>query len=82
MFLLLLRRVHISARTKDYLQGEYELEPGYGEQRDSYLRDHNIETFIILQDKPTKWNPLKVNTMMMMIHTVFSQNILLNILLS
>ncbi|XP_075585663.1 adenylyl cyclase 78C isoform X1 [Dermatophagoides farinae] len=52
-------RVHISARTKDYLQGEYELEPGYGEQRDSYLRDHNIETFIILQDKPTKWNPLK-----------------------
>lgn len=53
-------RVHISARTKDYLNNQYELEPGMGEHRDQYLREHNVETFFIRQDKPTKWNPLKV----------------------
>lgn len=45
---LLARRVHITKETLRYLDGDYEVEPGHGGERNSYLRDHNIETFLIV----------------------------------
>ncbi|KAL0279830.1 UNVERIFIED_CONTAM: hypothetical protein PYX00_001308 [Menopon gallinae] len=41
-------RVHITKETLDCLNGEYEIEPGHGCERNSYLRDHNIETYLIV----------------------------------
>lgn len=47
------RRVHITKETLDCLDGEYEIEPGHGCERNSYLRDHNIETYLIVpSDSP------------------------------
>uniref|UniRef100_A0A8D8ZKP8 adenylate cyclase n=2 Tax=Cacopsylla melanoneura TaxID=428564 RepID=A0A8D8ZKP8_9HEMI len=47
-------RVHISRATLDCLQDMYEVEPGYGETRDSYLKEHQVETFLIKSQEPTK----------------------------
>ncbi|KAI2810933.1 Adenylate cyclase type 8 [Blomia tropicalis] len=55
-------RVHISEKTKEYLNGVYELEPGNGEERDSYLRDHGIQTYLIVKDKPKTWKPKATKT--------------------
>ncbi|KAL1116460.1 hypothetical protein AAG570_004933, partial [Ranatra chinensis] len=41
-------RVHITKETLRYLNGDYQVEPGDGGDRNSYLRDHNIETFLIV----------------------------------
>ncbi|XP_076361837.1 adenylate cyclase type 8-like isoform X2 [Tachypleus tridentatus] len=46
-------RVHISKATLDYLQGTYEVEPGNGESRDSYLRNHNVQTYLIKRTEPS-----------------------------
>ncbi|XP_071955270.1 adenylate cyclase type 5-like [Antedon mediterranea] len=45
-------RVHITDVTKDYLNGDYEVEPGHGMDRNSYLRDHNINTWLIKPKHP------------------------------
>ncbi|GIY21020.1 adenylate cyclase type 5 [Caerostris extrusa] len=37
--------------TLNFLNNEYEVDPGYGGQRHKYLRDHNIETFLIIPDE-------------------------------
>lgn len=34
--------------TLDCLGGEYEVEAGFGASRDSYLREHGIDTFFII----------------------------------
>ncbi|GAB1599505.1 uncharacterized protein LOC115219753, partial [Argonauta hians] len=47
-------RVHITKATLDHLHGEYDTEPGYGSDRNSYLRHHNIETFFIKAKHPRK----------------------------
>ncbi|XP_063224763.1 adenylate cyclase type 6 [Bacillus rossius redtenbacheri] len=41
-------RVHITKETLQYLDGDYEVEPGNGGERNTYLRDHNIETYLIV----------------------------------
>ena len=41
-------RVHITKETLRCLDGDYEVEPGHGGERNSYLRDHNIETYLIV----------------------------------
>ncbi|XP_023704779.1 adenylate cyclase type 5 isoform X2 [Cryptotermes secundus] len=41
-------RVHITKETLRYLDGDYAVEPGHGGERNAYLRDHNIETFLIV----------------------------------
>ncbi|KAL0271987.1 UNVERIFIED_CONTAM: hypothetical protein PYX00_005133 [Menopon gallinae] len=46
-------RVHISKTTLECLRDAYEVEPGDGGSRDSYLKEHNIETFLIKQVQPT-----------------------------
>ncbi|XP_063224161.1 adenylyl cyclase 78C [Bacillus rossius redtenbacheri] len=47
-------RVHISKATLDCLNDVYEVEPGHGDTRDSYLKEHGVETFIIRQVEPLR----------------------------
>ncbi|XP_050526248.1 adenylyl cyclase 78C-like isoform X3 [Daktulosphaira vitifoliae] len=47
-------RVHISKATLECLEDTYDIEPGYGENRDTYLRDHGIETFLIKEQEPCR----------------------------
>lgn len=42
------RRIHITKATLQYLNGDYEVEPGYGGERNAYLKENNIETFLVL----------------------------------
>lgn len=42
------RRVHITKETIKCLDGDYELEEGRGFERNSYLKDHQIETYLII----------------------------------
>ncbi|KAK3741379.1 hypothetical protein RRG08_034424 [Elysia crispata] len=39
--------VHISEATKEYLEGDYDLEPGHGGQRDAYLASSKVNTYLI-----------------------------------
>lgn len=41
-------RVHVTRATLDALGGEYEVEAGHGDTRDSYLRDNEIDTYFIV----------------------------------
>ncbi|KAM9445155.1 adenylate cyclase type 6 isoform 1-T2 [Clarias gariepinus] len=41
-------RIHITKATLQYLNGDYEVEPGFGGERNVYLKDNNIETFLVL----------------------------------
>lgn len=42
------RRVHITKETLKCLDGDYEVEVGKGAERNSYLKDHQIETYLIV----------------------------------
>jgi len=42
------RRIHITKATLQYLNGDYEVEPGFGGERNAYLKDNSIETFLVL----------------------------------
>ncbi|KAH8260653.1 hypothetical protein KR038_011220 [Drosophila bunnanda] len=41
-------RVHITKETLKCLDGDYEVEQGKGNERNSYLKDHQIETYLIV----------------------------------
>ncbi|XP_019517806.1 PREDICTED: adenylate cyclase type 6 isoform X2 [Hipposideros armiger] len=41
-------RIHITRATLQYLNGDYEVEPGRGGERNTYLKEQHIETFLIL----------------------------------
>ncbi|CAJ0581044.1 unnamed protein product, partial [Mesorhabditis spiculigera] len=43
-------RVHITKATLDALGGTFEVEPGNGKDRSKYLADHNVETFLIVEN--------------------------------
>lgn len=45
---LIFRRVHITKETLRCLGDDYEVEPGNGGERNSYLKDHNIDTYLIV----------------------------------
>ncbi|XP_018899991.2 adenylate cyclase type 8 isoform X2 [Bemisia tabaci] len=47
-------RVHISKATLDCLKDAYEVEPGHGDTRDPYLKEHGIETFLIKRAEPSR----------------------------
>ncbi|XP_057683881.1 adenylate cyclase type 2b isoform X2 [Corythoichthys intestinalis] len=51
-------RVHISSVTLDYLKGSYKVEPGDGQSRDSYLKEHGVVTFLVINPKTEKHSPL------------------------
>lgn len=42
------RRIHITKATLNYLNGDYDVEPGAGGERNAYLKKHNIETYLIV----------------------------------
>ncbi len=48
VFLPLCRRIHITKATLQYLNGDYEVEPGFGGERNAYLKENSIETFLVL----------------------------------
>ncbi|XP_070200444.1 adenylate cyclase type 2-like [Littorina saxatilis] len=41
-------RVHISRATLDCLNGQFNVEPGHGADRSSFLANHNIHTFLVI----------------------------------
>uniref|UniRef100_H3AHK0 Adenylate cyclase type 5 n=1 Tax=Latimeria chalumnae TaxID=7897 RepID=H3AHK0_LATCH len=41
-------RIHITKATLNYLNGDYEVELGYGGERNAYLKEHSIETYLIV----------------------------------
>ncbi|MBN3307420.1 ADCY5 cyclase, partial [Amia calva] len=41
-------RIHITEATLNYLNGDYDVEPGFGGERNAYLKKHNIETYLIV----------------------------------
>lgn len=45
---LLYRKVHITKSTLECLNGDYEVEPGNGHERNAFLQKHEIETFFIV----------------------------------
>uniref|UniRef100_A0A671ETE7 Adenylate cyclase type 1 n=1 Tax=Rhinolophus ferrumequinum TaxID=59479 RepID=A0A671ETE7_RHIFE len=50
-------KVHITKATLECLNGDYEVEPGHGQERNSFLRTHNIETFFIVPSHRRKVFP-------------------------
>ncbi|KAF2368726.1 Adenylyl cyclase class-3/4/guanylyl cyclase [Trinorchestia longiramus] len=41
-------RIHITSETLKYLGDDYQVEPGYGGDRNAYLKTHNIETYLVV----------------------------------
>ncbi|CAL8325093.1 unnamed protein product [Merluccius merluccius] len=41
-------RIHITKATLQYLNSDYEVEPGFGGERNAYLKEKGIETFLVL----------------------------------
>uniref|UniRef100_H2M1E9 Adenylate cyclase type 5 n=1 Tax=Oryzias latipes TaxID=8090 RepID=H2M1E9_ORYLA len=41
-------RIHITKATLNYLNGDYDVEPGAGGERNAYLKRNNIETYLIV----------------------------------
>lgn len=50
-------KVHITKTTLACLNGDYEVEPGYGHERNSFLKAQNIETFFIVPSHRKKIFP-------------------------
>jgi len=48
IIVLCYNKINLNRATLDALSGEYEVEAGHGGTRDSYLRDHGIDTFFIV----------------------------------
>eukprot|EP00102_Acyrthosiphon_pisum_P023590 XP_016660800.1 PREDICTED: adenylate cyclase type 5 isoform X3 [Acyrthosiphon pisum] len=46
-------RIHITADTLKYLGNAYQVEPGNGGERNAFLKDHNIETYLIVPPETT-----------------------------
>lgn len=50
-------RIHITRATLQYLNGDYEVEPGHGGERNAYLKEQHIETFLILGTSQKRVRP-------------------------
>ncbi|XP_034239049.1 adenylyl cyclase 78C-like [Thrips palmi] len=47
-------RVHISQATLDCLGGAYDVEPSNGGDRDAYLKEHDVKTYLIKNTEPLR----------------------------
>lgn len=45
------RRVHITEATLNHLDKAYEVEDGHGQQRDPYLKEMNIQTYLVIDPR-------------------------------
>ncbi|MCJ8749592.1 hypothetical protein PDJAM_G00177990 [Pangasius djambal] len=50
-------RVHISSVTLEHLKGAYKVEVGDGQSRDSYLKEHGIVTYLVINPKGERRSP-------------------------
>ncbi|XP_026989667.1 adenylate cyclase type 2b isoform X1 [Tachysurus fulvidraco] len=50
-------RVHISSVTLEHLKGAYKVEAGDGQVRDSYLKEHGIVTYLVINPKGERRSP-------------------------
>ncbi|XP_077450701.1 adenylate cyclase type 1 isoform X11 [Stigmatopora argus] len=50
-------KVHITRTTLECLNGDYEVEPGFGHKRHAFLQKHHIETFFIVPSHRRKIFP-------------------------
>ncbi|CAG2235891.1 ADCY5 [Mytilus edulis] len=55
-------RVHITEETMKLLKNDYEVEEGNGADRHPYLKEHNISTYLIVQEenRTSKWTPRRI----------------------
>uniref|UniRef100_A0A3P9PWZ5 Adenylate cyclase type 2 n=1 Tax=Poecilia reticulata TaxID=8081 RepID=A0A3P9PWZ5_POERE len=51
-------RVHISSVTLEHLKGSYKVESGDGQSRDSYLKEHSVVTYLVINPKMERHSPL------------------------
>nr|XP_033785611.1 adenylate cyclase type 2 isoform X3 [Geotrypetes seraphini] len=51
------RRVHITSVTLEHLNGAYKLEEGNGPERDPYLKEHNVVTYLVINPKGERRSP-------------------------
>lgn len=47
-------RVHITKSVWNCLNGDYEVEEGRGQERDAYLKQYNIQSYLIVAEHPRK----------------------------
>lgn len=45
------RRVHITSVTLEHLNGAYKVEYGDGQERDPYLKEHGVITYLVINPK-------------------------------
>ncbi|XP_030644960.1 adenylate cyclase type 2b [Chanos chanos] len=50
-------RVHISSVTLNHLKGAYKVEEGYGQERDPYLKEHGVVTYLVINPKAERRSP-------------------------
>lgn len=53
-YLFFCRRVHITEATLSHLGGEYEVEDVTHMQRDPYLKEHNIKTYLVIDPRVSR----------------------------
>ncbi|XP_076826755.1 adenylate cyclase type 2 isoform X2 [Brachyhypopomus gauderio] len=50
-------RVHITCVTLEHLNGAYKVEDGYGQERDPYLKEHGVLTYLVINPKAERRSP-------------------------
>uniref|UniRef100_A0A8C9R4U0 adenylate cyclase n=1 Tax=Scleropages formosus TaxID=113540 RepID=A0A8C9R4U0_SCLFO len=50
-------RVHITSVTLEHLNGAYKVEDGDGQERDPYLKEHGIITYLVINPKAERRSP-------------------------
>ncbi|KAM9724196.1 adenylate cyclase type 2 isoform 2-T3 [Menidia menidia] len=50
-------RVHITSVTLEHLNGAYKVEDGDGQERDSYLKEHGVITYLVINPKVDRQSP-------------------------
>ncbi|TRY93893.1 hypothetical protein DNTS_016039 [Danionella cerebrum] len=50
-------RVHISSVTLEHLNGAYKVEDGDGQERDPYLKEHGVVTYLVINPKAERKSP-------------------------